>query len=58
VRLAWDGDLGVVHFESAETPFAIGWKGESRIDCNALATWIAILAVSAPYGLPARGIKS
>jgi hypothetical protein len=58
VRLAWDGDLGVVHFESAERLLRSVGKASSRIDCNALSTWIAILAVSAPYRLLARGIKS
>lgn len=35
VRLARDGDPEDVHFEEAATRFAIGWKGEYRIDGNA-----------------------
>lgn len=35
VRLARDGDPEDVHFEETDTRFAIGWKGEYRIDGNA-----------------------
>ena len=35
VRLARDGDPEDVHFEETDTQFAIGWKGEYRIDSNA-----------------------
>jgi hypothetical protein len=35
VRLARDGDPEPVHFEETDTTFAIGWKGEYRIDGNA-----------------------
>jgi hypothetical protein len=35
VRLARDGDPDNVHFEETDTQFAIGWKGEYRIDGNA-----------------------
>lgn len=35
VRLARDGDPQDVHFEETGTHFAIGWKGEYRIDGNA-----------------------
>lgn len=35
VRLARDGDPEEVYFEETETRFAIGWKGEYRIDGNA-----------------------
>ena len=34
-RLARDGDPEDVHFEETDTRFAIGWKGEYRIDGNA-----------------------
>ena len=32
VRLARDGDPDEVYFEETDTRFAIGWKGEYRID--------------------------
>ena len=35
VRLARDGDPEHVHFEETDTRFAIGWKGEYRIDGSA-----------------------
>ncbi len=35
VRLARDGDPEDVRFEETETTFAIGWKGEYRIDGDA-----------------------
>ncbi|MBV6433898.1 MAG: hypothetical protein IANPNBLG_04132 [Bryobacteraceae bacterium] len=35
VRLARDGDPEVVHFQETDTPFAIGWKGDYRIDDSA-----------------------
>jgi hypothetical protein len=35
VRLARDGDPEDIHFEEAETRFAIGWKGKYRIDGDA-----------------------
>ena len=35
VRLARDGDPEDVYFEETDTRFAIGWKGEYRIDCDA-----------------------
>lgn len=35
MRLARDGDPEDVHLEETETRFAIGWKGEYRIDGNA-----------------------
>lgn len=34
-RLARDGDPEDVYFEETDTQFAIGWKGEYRIDGNA-----------------------
>ena len=34
-RLARDGDPEAVHLEETNTRFAIGWKGEYRIDGNA-----------------------
>jgi hypothetical protein len=34
-RLARDGDPEDVYFEETDTQFAIGWKGEHRIDGNA-----------------------
>ena len=34
-RLARDGAPEDLHFEETETNFAIGWKGEYRIDGNA-----------------------
>ena len=35
VRLARDGNSEDVHFEETDTRFAIGWKGEYRIDGHA-----------------------
>jgi hypothetical protein len=35
LRLARDGDPEDVHFEETDTQFAIGWKGNYRIDGNA-----------------------
>jgi hypothetical protein len=35
VRLARDGDPDDVYFEETDTRFAIGWKGEYRIDGDA-----------------------
>ena len=35
VRLARDGDPEDFYFEESETRFAIGWKGEYRIDGDA-----------------------
>ena len=34
-RLARDGDPEDLYFEETDTQFAIGWKGEYRIDGNA-----------------------
>ena len=34
-RLARDGDPEDVYFQETDTPFAIGWKGQYRIDGNA-----------------------
>jgi hypothetical protein len=34
-RVARDGDPEDVHFEETDTRFAIGWKGEYRIDGDA-----------------------
>ena len=34
-RLARDGDPEEIYFEETETSFAIGWKGNYRIDGNA-----------------------
>ena len=34
-RLARDGDPASIHFEETDTTFAIGWKGNYRIDGDA-----------------------
>jgi hypothetical protein len=47
-RLARDGDPEPIHLEETDTSFAIGWKGNYRIDAPHLSTPIAKLARSPP----------
>ena len=46
-RLARDGDPEPIQIEDTETTFAIGWKGQYRIEGSAFA-WMAIPAGQPP----------
>ena len=47
-RLARDGDPEEIYFEETETNFAIGWKGNYRIDGDAFVYIDKDSAVSSP----------
>ena len=47
-RLARDGDPEEIYFEETETNFAIGWKGDYRIDGDAFVYIDKDSAVSSP----------